>query len=53
MSNALLTTVLIIGLYNHLKKRIFTLDGFLGITVTPLHVPLTMEHSTRFILRRQ
>jgi len=53
MLNALLTTALIIGLYNHLKERIPTLDGFLGIAIIPLHVLLTMEHNTRFILRRQ
>jgi len=29
-----------------------TLDGLLEVTVTPLYVPLTMEHSTRFILRK-
>ena len=28
-----------------------TLDGLLEVTITPLHVPLTMEYSTRFILR--
>jgi len=39
------------GLYYHLKKRIPTLDGLLEVTVTLLHVPLTMEHSIRFILR--
>jgi len=50
---ALLTTVLIIGLNYHLKERIPTLDGLLKVTVTPLHVPLTMEHSTRFLLRKQ
>jgi len=33
-------------------KKIPTLDSFLGITVTPLHVPLTIEHNTRFLLRR-
>ena len=51
MPNALLTTALIIELYYHLKERIPTLDGLLEVTVTPLHVLLTMEHSTRFILR--
>jgi len=50
---ALLTTALIIGLNYHLKERIPTLDGLLEITVTPLHVPLTMEYSTRFLLRKQ
>jgi len=50
---ALLTTALIIGLNYHLKERIPTLDGLLEITVTPLHVPLTMECSTRFLLRKQ
>ena len=49
VSNALLTTALIIGLYDYLKERISTLDGFLGIT--PLCIPLTIEHSTRFLLR--
>jgi len=48
---ALLTTALIIGLNYHLKERILTLDGLLEVTITPLHVPLTMECSTRFILR--
>jgi len=51
-STALLTTVLIIELNYYLKKRIPTLDGLLEVTVTPLHVLLTMEHSTRFILRK-
>jgi len=50
---ALLTTALIIGLDYHLKERISTLDGLLEVTVTPLHVPLTMEYSTRFLLRKQ
>ena len=50
---ALLTTVLIIGLDYHLKERIPTLDGLLEVTITPLHVPLTMECSTRFLLRKQ
>ena len=50
---ALLTTALIIGLNYHLKERIPTLDGLLKVTVTPLHVPLTMERSTRFLLRKQ
>ena len=48
---ALLTTALIIGLNYHLKKRIPTLDGLLKVTITPLRVLLTMERSTRFILR--
>jgi len=43
--NALLTTALIIGLYNHLKERIPTLDIFLEITITPLYVLLTMYHN--------
>jgi len=50
---ALLTTALIIGLNYHLKERIPTLDSLLEITVTPLHVPLTIECSTRFLLRKQ
>jgi len=50
---ALLTTALIIGLDYHLKERISTLDGLLEVTVTPLHVLLTMEYSTRFLLRKQ
>jgi len=50
---ALLTTALIIGLNYYPKERISTLDGLLEVTVTPLHVPLTMEHSTRFLLRKQ
>jgi len=49
----LLTTTLIIGLDYYLKERIPTLDGLLEVTVTPLHIPLTMEHSTRFLLRKQ
>ena len=49
---ALLTTALIIGLDYHLKERILTLDSLLEVTITPLHVPLTMEHSTRFLLRK-
>jgi len=50
---ALLTTALIIGLDYHLKERIPTLDSLLEVTVTLLHVPLTMEYSTRFLLRKQ
>jgi len=50
---ALLTTALIIGLDYHLKERISTLDGLLEVTVIPLYVPLTMEYSTRFLLRKQ
>jgi len=53
MPTALLTTALIIGFNYHLKKRIPTLDSLLEVTVTPLHVPLTIEHSTRFLLRKQ
>jgi len=49
----LLTTTLIIGLNYHLKERIPTLDGLLEVTVTPLHVLLTMECSTRFLLGKQ
>jgi len=47
---ALLTTALIIGLYDHSMEEIPTLDGFLGITITALHVLLTVECSTRFLL---
>jgi len=50
---ALLTTALIIGLNYHLKERIPTLDSLLEVTITPLYVPLTMECSTRFLLRKQ
>ena len=50
---ALLTTALIIGLNYHLKERIPTLDSLLEVTVTSLYVPLTMEHSTRFLLGKQ
>jgi len=46
----LLTTALIVWLDYHPTDGISNLDGFLEVTVTPLHVPLTMEHSTRFIL---
>ena len=53
VSTALLTTALIIGLNYHLKERISTLDSLLEVTVTPLYVPLTIEHSTRFLLRKQ
>ena len=51
MPNALLTNVLIKGLYYYLKERIPTLDSLLEVTITSLHIPLTMEHSIRFILR--
>ena len=50
---ALLNTALIIGLNYYLKERISTLDGLLEVTVIPLYVPLTMEYSTRFLLRKQ
>jgi len=53
MPTALLTTALIIELNYHLKERIPTLDGLLEVTITPLYVPLTMECSTRFLLRKQ
>ena len=53
VSTALLTTALIIGLDYHLKERIPTLDGLLEVTVTPLHILLTIEHSTRFLPRKQ
>jgi len=49
----LLTTALIIELDYHLKERIPTLDGLLEVTVTPLRVLLTIECSTRFLLRKQ
>ena len=52
MPIALLTTALIIGLYDYSMEEIPTLDSLLEITVNPLHVLLTMEYSTRFILRR-
>jgi len=29
-----------------------TLDSLLEVTITPLYILLTMEHSTRFILRK-
>jgi len=48
---ALLTTALIIWLYYHSIEEIPTLDGLLKVAITPLHVPLTIEYSTRFILR--
>jgi len=50
---ALLTTALIIGLNYHLKERISTTDGLLEVTITPLYILLTMECSTRFLLRKQ
>jgi len=49
---ALLTTALIIWLDDHSTGEIPTLDSLLKVIVTPLHVPLTMERSTRFILRK-
>jgi len=52
MPNALLTTALIIWLDYHSTGEIPTLDGLLGVTITPLCVPLTMERSTGFILRK-
>jgi len=48
----LLTTVLVIWLDDYPMDRISTLDGLLEVTATPLYVLLTMEYSTRFILRR-
>jgi len=48
----LLTTALIIGLNYYLRERISTLDGLLEVTVTPLHIPLTMEHSTRLFTKK-
>jgi len=50
---ALLTTALVIGLNYHPKERIPTLDSLLEVTITLLYVPLTMECSTRFLLRKQ
>ena len=50
MPTALLTTALIVWLDYHPTDEISNLDGLLKVTVTPLRVPLTMEHSTRFIL---
>ena len=50
MPTALLTTALIVWLDYHPMDGISNLDGLLEVTITPLHVPLTMEHSTRFIL---
>jgi len=50
MPTALLTTALIVWLDYHPTDGISNLDGLLKVTVTPLHVPLTMECSTRFIL---
>ena len=50
MPNTLLTTALIIWLDYHSTGEISTLDSLLEVTITPLHVLLTMEHSTRFIL---
>jgi len=49
----LLTIALIIGLNYHLKERIPTLDSLLEVTVTSLYVPLTIECSIRFLLRKQ
>ena len=51
-STALLTTALIIWLDYYLTGKIPNLDSLLKVTVTPLHVPLTIECSIRFILRR-
>ena len=50
MPTALLTTTLIVWLDYHPTDGISNLDSLLEVTVTPLCVPLTMEHSTRFIL---
>ena len=49
---ALLTTALVIWLDDHFTREIPTLDSLLEVTVTLLCVPLTMECSTRFILRK-
>jgi len=50
MPTALLTTALIVWLDYYPMDGISNLDGLLEVTITPLHIPLTMEHSTRFIL---
>jgi len=50
MPTALLTTALIVWLDYHPTDGISNLDGLLEVTITPLRIPLTMEHSTRFIL---
>ena len=50
MPTALLTTALIVWLDYHPTDGISNLDSLLKVTVTPLHIPLTMECSTRFIL---
>ena len=50
MPTTLLTTALIVWLDYHPMDGISNLDSLLEVTVTPLRVPLTMEHSTRFIL---
>jgi len=50
MPTALLTTTLVIWLYDYFMEEIPTLNGLLGVTINPLHILLTMEHSTRFIL---
>ena len=47
---ALLTTVLIVWLDYHPMDGISNLDSLLEVTITPLHILLTMECSTRFIL---
>jgi len=52
MPNALLTTALIIWLDYHSTEEIPTLDGLLEVTITPLCVPLIIECSTRFILKK-
>ena len=49
---ALLTTALVIWLDDYSTGEIPTLNGLLEVIVTPLHVPLTMECNTRFILRK-
>ena len=49
---ALLITALVLWLDNHPMDEIPTLDSLLEVTITPLHVPLTIECSIRFILRR-
>jgi len=50
MSTTLLTTALIVWSDYYPMDGISNLDGLLEVTITPLHVPLTMECSTRFIL---
>ena len=50
MPTAPLTTALIVWLDYYSMDGISNLDSLLEVTITPLRVPLTIEHSTRFIL---